>query len=38
MIERVYGTLIEGAGAGIMSRLDAFDALDASEEREDAGR
>ena len=28
MIERVYGTLIEGAGAGIMSRLDAFDALD----------
>jgi integrase len=26
MIERSYGTLIEGAGAGIASRLDAFDA------------
>jgi hypothetical protein len=25
-IERVYGTLIEGAGLGIVSRLDAFDA------------
>jgi hypothetical protein len=26
MIERSYGVLIEGAGAGISSRLDAFDA------------
>ena len=26
MIERSYGVLIEGAGAGIASRLDAFDA------------
>ena len=26
MIERVYGTLIEGAGLGIVSRLDAFNA------------
>ena len=26
MIERSYGVLIEGAGAGIASRLDAFDS------------
>jgi integrase len=26
MIERVYGTLIEGAGADIARRLDAFEA------------
>lgn len=26
MIERHYGTLIEGAGAGISRRLSAFDA------------
>jgi integrase len=26
MIERAYGTLLDGAGAGIASRLDAFDA------------
>ena len=26
MIERAYGTLIEGAGAAIATRLDAFDA------------
>jgi integrase len=26
MIERHYGTLLDGAGAGIASRLDAFDA------------
>ena len=26
MIERHYGTLIEGAGADIARRLDAFDA------------
>ena len=26
MIERSYGVLIEGAGAGIASRLVAFDA------------
>jgi hypothetical protein len=26
MIGRSYGVLIEGAGAGITSRLDAFDA------------
>jgi integrase len=29
MIERCYGTLIEGAGADIARRLDAFDADDA---------
>ena len=29
MIERSYGVLIEGAGAGIASRLDAFDAAPA---------
>jgi hypothetical protein len=40
MIERVYGTLIEGAGAGITSRLDAFDAINdaAAEGREEAER
>jgi len=26
MIERVYGTLLDGAGAGIAARLDAYDA------------
>jgi hypothetical protein len=26
MIERHYGTLLDGAGAGIASRLDAFEA------------
>jgi hypothetical protein len=26
MIERHYGTLLDGAGAGIVDRLDAFDA------------
>jgi len=26
MIERHYGTLLDGAGAGIASRLDAYDA------------
>jgi len=26
MIERVYGTLLDGAGAGIAARLDAFEA------------
>jgi integrase len=26
MIEKHYGTLLDGAGAGIASRLDAFDA------------
>jgi hypothetical protein len=32
MIERHYGTLLDGAGAGIAGRLDAFDA---AQERED---
>jgi hypothetical protein len=26
MIERAYGTLLDGAGAGIAARLDAFEA------------
>jgi hypothetical protein len=26
MVERHYGTLLDGAGAGIASRLDAFEA------------
>jgi hypothetical protein len=26
MIERHYGSLLDGSGAGIASRLDAFDA------------
>lgn len=30
MIERVYGTLLDGAGAGIAARLDAYDAARAS--------
>ena len=30
MIERHYGTLLDGAGAGIASRLDALDAERAS--------
>jgi hypothetical protein len=25
MIERAYGTLLDGAGAGIAARLDAFE-------------
>jgi len=33
MIERSYGALLDGAGAGIASRLDAFD-----QETDDAGR
>jgi integrase len=28
MIERAYGTLLDGAGAGIAARLDAFEAQD----------
>ena len=35
MIERHYGTLLDGAGAGIASRLDAFEA---EQEREAAER
>jgi hypothetical protein len=31
MIERHYGTLIEGAGADIARRLDAFDAVAVAE-------
>jgi integrase len=39
MIERAYGTMIEGAGAGIASRLDAFDARgDAEDEHPGAVR
>jgi integrase len=36
MIERHYGMLLDGAGAGILSRLDAFDAQqdEAAKERE----
>ena len=33
MIERHYGTLLEGAAAGIASRLDAFDAAQAPTRR-----
>lgn len=32
MIERHYGALLDGAGAGIASRLDAFDAQREQEE------
>jgi hypothetical protein len=31
MIEKHYGALLDGAGAGIASRLDAFDAEQQSE-------
>jgi hypothetical protein len=34
MIERHYGALLDGAGAGITSRLDAYDAE--QERQEDA--
>jgi hypothetical protein len=36
MIERHYGTLIEGAGADIARRLDAFDAAREQDAREEA--
>ena len=35
MIERVYGTLIEGAGADIGRRLGAFEAAHEPAEAED---
>ena len=34
MIERHYGTLIEGAGADIARRLNAFDAQERAEQRQ----
>jgi integrase len=37
MIERSYGVLIEGAGAGIASRLDAFDAAQAEASEAESG-
>jgi integrase len=37
MIERSYGVLIEGAGAGIASRLDAFDAAQAEASEVESG-
>jgi hypothetical protein len=37
MIERSYGVLIEGAGAGIASRLDAFDAAQAEAAEAESG-
>jgi hypothetical protein len=37
MIERSYGVLIEGAGAGIASRLDGFDAAQAEESEAGSG-
>ena len=36
MIERHYGTLLDGAGAGIASRLDAFEAEWERDDRVDA--
>jgi integrase len=35
MIERHYGTLLDGAGAGIASRFDAFDAAEQENARQD---
>lgn len=35
MIERHYGTLIEGAGADIARRLNAFDAVQGTRAREE---
>jgi len=35
MVERHYGTLLDGAGAGIAGRLDA---LDAQRERDEEAR
>ena len=37
MIERSYGALLDGAGAGIASRLDAFDANQARAAENSAG-
>ena len=37
MIERSYGVLIEGAGAGIANRLDAFDAAQAEASKAEGG-
>ena len=34
MIERAYGTLLDGAGAGIATRLDAFEAQQEQDVRE----
>jgi integrase len=38
MIERHYGALLDGAGAGIVSRLDAFEAEQARSAGDEVGR
>jgi integrase len=38
MIERHYGTLLDGAGATIASRLDAYDAEQEQQRTDEEGR
>ena len=38
MIERHYGTLLDGAAAGIASRLDAFDAEQEQADQQEEGQ
>jgi hypothetical protein len=38
MIEKHYGALLDGAGADIARRLDAFDAEEATEGQQEASQ